>query len=165
MLKIHQRQTLAIELLRRNARISIVHKVTGISRRILTDTYFQLHGRIASSGAMKQSTQAITRNLTAFKEAIFFVVCYQTTESLVNEAETQKIIVAFDMFKKLAPYSKLDFSGAWVIADEFRQQKITLIRCTRCQAAILLNARLDPVHYCMYCKGSLKRFLHTDLSV
>lgn len=156
MLKAFQRQALALELLKRKARITIVHRVTGISRRLLTNTYHQLHGRTASGGAMKKSTVAITRNVTAFKEAIFFSVCYQTAESQTSEDEVQKVITAFDAFKSLAPNSKLDFSGAWVIADDYRHKKITLIRCIKCQAAVLLNARLDPVHRCMYCKAKLK---------
>ena len=157
MIKAYQRQALALDLLRRNARITIVHKVTGISRRILNYTYFQLHGRSASGGAMKKSTVAITRNVTAFKEAILFTICYQTADSLINDDEAQKVIVAFDAFKKLTPDSKLDFSGAWGVADDFRNKKITLIRCTKCQAAVLLNARLDPVHHCMYCKTPYKQ--------
>lgn len=156
MLKAYQRQTLALELLKRKARITIVHGVTGISRRILSNTYHQLHGRTASGGAMKKSTVAITRNVTAFKEAILFSVCYQTAESQTNEDEVQKVIIAFDAFKALAPNSRLDFSCAWVIAEDFRHKKIALIRCIKCQAAVLLNARLDPVHRCMYCKTKLK---------
>ena len=157
MLIAYQRQALALELLKRKARITIVHNVTGISRRILSNTYRQLHGQTASGGAMKTSTVAITRNVTTFKEAILFSVCYQTAELQPNEDDVQKVIIAFDAFKKLTPESKLDFSGAWVVADDFRNKKITLIRCTKCQAAVLLNARLDPVNHCMYCKTPFKK--------
>ena len=72
MLKKYQQQTLAIELLKRHARVKIVHQVTGIPIKPLRQTYRQLHGRSPSPGSIKFSTRGLTGSRRKYKDVTLF---------------------------------------------------------------------------------------------
>jgi len=105
MFKNSARQALALELLKRHARISIVHRETGIPKQVLREAYRELHGRSPSPGALKYSTQGLARNLRKRKAVTLFAVCFQTVEShsRKDNLQIQKVLVAFDLFKKFYP--------------------------------------------------------------
>jgi flagellar transcriptional activator FlhC len=156
MLKTYHQQSLALDLIRRKARIALIQEVAGISRPVLRDTYRELHGRPSSSGRLKESTQGLTRNRKSYKEVTVFAVCYQASQFVNQETDVRKVIRAFDVFKKLCPSSQLDFSGAWTVFQELRDQKIELTKCSRCGSSALLNARSDGTERCGVCNGKLK---------
>jgi flagellar transcriptional activator FlhC len=156
MLKTFHQYSLALELLRRHARISIIHRETGLPRPLLRKTYRELHGCSPHPGALKYSTQGLTRNIKKYKEVTLFAVCFQAVESNSSESDIRKIVIAFDSYKKSLPSSDLDFSSAWVIAKDLRARQIRLARCLKCKAAILLNARERDSERCEICKTSLR---------
>jgi flagellar transcriptional activator FlhC len=154
MLKTFHQYSLALELLRRHARISIIHKETGVPKQLLRKAYRELHGRSPSPGALKYSTQGFTRNIKKFKEATLFAVCYQRAESNSSESHIRKVVIAFDIYKKSLPSSNLDFTAAWVIARDLKARQIEVTRCSNCKAAFLLNARERDSERCEVCKTS-----------
>jgi len=155
MFKIFNQHSLAVELLRRHARISIIHKETGVPKALLRKTYRELHGRSASPGALKYSTQGLTRNLKKYKEVTLFAVCFQKVESKSQESDIRKVIIAFDIYKKTRPSSQLDFSAAWVVARDLQRGITHIIKCHNCGAAVLLNAREDVSERCSVCKNKI----------
>ena len=159
MLKTFKQQSLALELLKRHARISIVHKETGIPKALLRNTYRDLHGRSSRPGALKYSTQGLTRTIKKYKEVTLFAVCFKKVASKSQEKDIQKIISAFDIYKKSYPASQLDFSAAWVIARDLLQAITKIIKCHHCGAAILTNARENMIERCEVCKSICKENL------
>ncbi len=155
MLNAYHQLSLAIDLIKRKAPIGVVHEATGLPIPSLRITYRNYHGYSSSRGASKQSTQGITRNNKMFKEATVFAVCYQTTEFKINESDINKIIIAFDAFKKIHPSSQLNFSGACVIVQDLLARKIELTRC-RCESWVLLGARAHGYERCGVCRKKLK---------
>jgi len=155
MLKAFHQYSLALELLRRHARISIIHRETGLPRPLLRKTYRELHGRSPSPGALKYSTQGLTRNIKQYKEVTLFAVCFQAVESNRSESDIRKVVTAFDVFKKSLPSSKLDFTAAWVIARDLNSRQIQIVKCTNCGASVLINARDDGKERCVVCNTSL----------
>jgi hypothetical protein len=155
MLKTFHQHSLALELLRRHARIAIIHKETGVPKPLLRKTYRELHGRSPRPGALKYSTQGLTRTIKNYKEVTLFAVCYEKVESKSQENDIQKIISAFDIYKKSCPTSQLDFSAAWVIARDLKAKQIEVARCAHCGASVLLNARDDLIERCGVCKTTL----------
>jgi flagellar transcriptional activator FlhC len=156
MLKTFHQYSLALELLRRHARISIIHRETGLPRPLLRKTYRELHGRSPRPGALKYSTQGLTRNIKQYKEVTLFAVCFQAVASNSSECYIRKIVIAFDAYKKSLPSSKLDFTAAWVIARDLMERQIELVRCSQCGASVLIKAREDLVDRCCVCKFKLK---------
>ena len=152
MLKTFKQQSLALELLKRHARISIVHKETGIPKPLLRNTYRDLHGRSSRPGALKYSTQGLTRTIKKYKEVTLFAVCFEKVVCKSRESDIRKAISAFDIYKKSYPASQLDFSAAWVIARDLLQGITQIIKCHHCGAAVLLNAREDASERCGVCK-------------
>lgn len=152
MLKTFKQQSLALELLKRHARISIVHKETGIPKPLLRNTYRDLHGRSSRPGALKYSTQGLTRTIKKYKEVTLFAVCFEKVASKSRENDIRKAISAFDIYKKSYPSSQIDFSAAWVIARALLQGITQIIKCNHCGAAVLLNAREDASERCSVCK-------------
>ena len=90
MLKTFNQQSLALELLKRHARISIVHKETGIPKALLRNTYRDLHGRSSRPGALKYSTQGLTRTIKKYKDVTLFAVCFEKVASKSRENEIGK---------------------------------------------------------------------------
>lgn len=155
MFKRFDQQSLVMELLKRHARISIVHRETGVSRQLLRKTYRELHGCSPSPGALKYSTQGLTRNLKHYKEVTLFAVCFQTVDAQSQADDIRKIIMAFDSYKQFCPASPLDFSAAWVIARDVKAMRIKVAKCPHCGAAVLLQAREAVSEHCGVCKASL----------
>jgi hypothetical protein len=145
------KQSLAMELIRRNARISIIEKATGLSSRLLQASYLEFHGFSATSGRSKQSARGLTRTMKRYKETTLFAVCYRTTEYKIDETEIQKAIIAFDAFKKIYPTSQLDFSGAWVIVQDLKELKFVFSKCFQCQSTVLLHNPASQSDRCFVC--------------
>ncbi|MGD0959330.1 MAG: FlhC family transcriptional regulator [Methylomonas sp.] len=156
MLRTYHQQSLAFELLKRNARIKIIHTETGLPIQFLRDAYQQFHGHSASCGGMKESTNGLTRNIKTYKEAILFAGCFWVAISKMECIDIKKVIIAFDTFKKLHPNSQLDFSGAWVIAQDLKNRKVEITTCHHCKSTVLLHARTNKFERCVVCNTSLK---------
>ena len=155
MLKTIKRHLLALELLKRHARISIVHRETGVPKPLLRKTYRELHGRSPRPGALKYSTQGLTRNIKKYKEVTLFAVCFEKVASKSRENDIRKIIGAFDIYKKSYPASQLDFSAAWVVARDLQRGITDIIKCHHCRVPVLLNAREDDTERCCVCKTKI----------
>lgn len=152
MLKTFKQQSLALELLKRHARISIVHKETGIPKALLRNTYRDLHGRSSRPGALKYSTQGLTRTIKKYKEVTLFAVCFLAVHSRNREFQNvSNVILAFDIYKKLLPSSNLDFSAVWVIPRDLNTGRIEVVRCANCGASVLINLREDGTERCVVC--------------
>lgn len=158
MFKNFARQALALELLKRHARISIVHRETAIPKQVLREAYRELHGRSPSPGALKYSTQGLARNLRKRKAVTLFAVCFQTVEShsRKDNIQIQKVLVAFDLFKKFYPDSPLDFSEAWVVARDLMAKQIEVVRCPYCGSAVLIHGRDGSKERCAVCNKAIE---------
>lgn len=152
MLKTINKQLLALELLKRHARVPIVHRETGLPKPLLRKTYRDFHGRSACPGALKYSTQGLTRTLKKYKEVTLFAVCFEKVASKSQNSDIRIIINAFDIYKKSYPASQLDFSAAWVVARDLRCFITHIIKCHHCRAPVLLNAREHNAERCCVCK-------------
>lgn len=155
MLKKYQQQTLAIELLNRHAKVKIVHQATGIPIKLLRQTYRQLHGRSSSRGSIKFSTRGLTGSSRKYKDVTLFAVCFRAAEARCAGSQIQKIISAFDAYKKSYPSGQLDFTATWVVAQDLINKKVQLAQCPHCHAWVLLNAREDQSEHCAICKSGL----------
>jgi hypothetical protein len=156
MFKTFHHHWLALELLNRHARISIIHKETGIPQQTLRNAYRHLHGKSAPAGALKFSTGGLTRNLKNYKEVTLFAVCFKSVHARSQETVIQKTINAFDLFKRFYPDSRLDFSGTWVIAKDIVALKVQVASCQHCNSAVLLHAREDGINRCTICKTNVQ---------
>ena len=152
MLEIYHQYSLAIELLNRRARVSIIHRETGIPKELLRKTYNELHGCSPSRGAVKYSTQGLTRNNKNYLEVTLFAVCFAKVDSISQESCIKKIIQAFDIYKQIIPTGQLSFSAAWVIAKDIALRAIELRPCNHCGAPVLLNARENGIDRCGVCR-------------
>jgi len=88
------------------------------------------------------------------KDVTLFAVCYRVAASKSADDQIQAVITAFDAYKKSYPSGQLDFSAAWVVAQDIKEKIIQISTCTNCRAWILLNAR-DEQNRCEICKTSL----------
>lgn len=156
MLELFYKQSLAIELIKRKARIAMIQKTTGLSIKWLRKAFREYHGFSARAGNEKQSTIALTRKNRNYKEATIFAVCYRNAETLIRRKEVDIAIDAFDAFKKIHPYAHLDFPEACVIIDDLKTNAIELVKCSHCSCWNLLNARLCIKERCGICKTQIK---------
>ena len=156
MLKNFARQALALELLKRHARTSIVHRETAIPKQVLREAYRELHSHSPSPGALKYSTQGLTRSVRKRKAVTLFAVCFQAVESQSQAGHIQKVIIAFDIYNMFCPDSPLDFSEAWVVARDLMAKQIEVVRCHYCGSAALINGRDGSKERCAVCNKAIE---------
>jgi flagellar transcriptional activator FlhC len=156
MLDIYKRQTLALELIKRKARVAMIHEETNISIKWLRKAYRQYHGVSARSGDSKQSIHALTRTNKQYKEATAFAVCYRHAELILEQDGIHIAINAFDVFKTMCPTSQLDFSDAYLIAKNLQDRKIEVNKCQNCGSAVLIKARINFIEACVICRGLIR---------
>ena len=114
---------LAVELLRRQARVSIVHHETGVPRGKLRALYRELHGRGASCGQLPAIGGATIQTRAQQAHAGLFAALYgrYAGPSLHRQLAIRAVIAAYDLYRLMAlPEALLDFNGAWVIARDLR---------------------------------------------
>lgn len=156
MLDNYKQQTLALELIKRKARVAMIHEETNISIKWLRRAYRQYHGFSARSGDTKQSIHALTRTNQQYKEVVAFVACYRQAQFIGDPSGIYQVVNAFDAFKKIHPASKLDFAETGLIIEELKANRIELTRCPVCNCWNLLRARMNHIERCGVCKELIR---------
>jgi len=156
---------LAVELLRRNARISIVHQQTGVSRSRLRALYRELHGRSAPSGQIPAIGGATIQTRARQVHAGLFAALYERYggAATTRRIDIRAVIAAHDLYRAMAPgQAQVDFNAAWVIARDLRVGTSELRTCSTCEAPYLLASasRLAPT--CPLCVLHARRGGHGE---
>jgi hypothetical protein len=145
---------LALRLLARRARISIVHQETGVSRNRLRALYRELHGHPAPCGQLPAIGCAAILTRRQQLHASLFARLYAR---LVGDALSQRLhiralLVAHDLYLELAGETPaLDFNGAWAVARDLRVGASRLLFCDRCQVRYLVSDNSGAPASCPLC--------------
>jgi hypothetical protein len=145
---------LAVALLRRKARVSIVHHETGVSRPKLRLLYRALHGHGAPSGQLSAIGGAtIQTRLQQVHAGLFAALyeCYGGAE-VTRQLDIRAVIAAHDLYKSLVPReAQIDFNGAWVIARDLRVGMSELRSCGDCAVRYLVSSESRLAPSCPFC--------------
>jgi len=149
-----ERLELAVSLLHRKARVSIVHHETGVSRAKLRALHREIHGRSAPSGQIPMIGGATIQTRAQQVHAGLFAALYAryAGPSLRRQLAIRAVIAAYDLYGLMSlPQAQLDFNGAWVIARDLRVGTSELRYCTACELRYLVSSasRLAPT--CPFC--------------
>ena len=137
------RTTLAMRLLARDARISIVHHETGLSRGYLRALYRDLHGRSAPSGQLPAIGGAIIATRRQQLLASLFATLYATYAgaNVHRQMAIDPLMRAYDAYREMAgeaESTELDFNLCWVIARDLRVGASRLVYCHACGVRYLV---------------------------
>jgi hypothetical protein len=149
-----ERMELAVEMLRRKARVSIAHHETGVSRTKLRALYWELHGHGASCGQIPAIGGATIQTRAQQVHAGLFATLYgrYAGPGLRRQLAIGAVIAAYDLYRLMAlPEPLLDFNGAWVIARDLRVGTSEMRYCAACEVHYLVASasRLAPT--CPFC--------------
>jgi len=149
-----ERLKLAVDLLRREARVSIVHHETGVSRPKLRTLYRELHGRGASCGQIPAIGGATIQTRSQQVHAGLFAALYEryAGAGMSRQLDIRAVIAAHDFYGTLAGQEpRLDFNGAWVTARDLHVGTSELLYCDDCELRYLVSSasRLAPT--CPFC--------------
>jgi len=144
-----ERLELAVALLRRKTRVSIVHHETGVSRAKLRVLYRELHGRSAPSGQIPMIGGATIQTRAQQVHAGLFAALYTRYggPSTTRQLDIHAVIAAHDLYLSMVPREpQVDFNTAWVIARDLRVGTSELRTCSACEAPYLVASasRLAP---------------------
>jgi len=144
-----ERLKLAVSLLRRKARVSIVHHETGVSRAKLRILHRELHGRSAPSGQIPMIGGATIQTRAQQVHAGLFAALYTRYggPSTTRQLDIRAVIAAHDLYLSMVPrVPHVDFNTAWVIARDLRVGTSELRTCGACEAPYLVASasRLAP---------------------
>jgi hypothetical protein len=145
---------LAVELLRRKARVSIVHHETGVSRPKLRILYRKIHGRVAPSGQIPAIGGATIQTRFQQVHAGLFAALYEryAGPAMSRQLYIRAVIAAHDFYVSLVLQEPLvDFNGAWVIARDLRVGMSELRSCNVCEVRYLISSESRLAPTCPFC--------------
>jgi len=154
MLERHARMRLAIELIARRARISIVHQETAIPRDALRALYREYHGVSAPSGQLPALGGAAITTRRLQLQASLFAATYQRcgrdrAVCGIPKPRAQSIyaaIAAHDLCRELAGIeNSMDMTRCWTIARDLHIGTARLLGCRACEVLYLVadQSRFD----------------------
>jgi hypothetical protein len=149
-----ERLALAVALLRRRARVSIVHHETGVSRAKLRALFREIHGRGAPSGQIPMIGGATIQTRAQQVHAGLFAALYERYggPATTRQLDIRAVIAAHDLYLSMVPREPhVDFNTAWVIARDLRVGTAELRTCSACAVRYLVASasRLAPT--CPFC--------------
>ena len=149
-----ERLKLAVDLLRRETRVSIVHHETGVSRPKLRHLHREMHGRGASCGQIPAIGGATIQTRFQQVHAGLFAALYEryAGPEMSRQLDIRAVIAAHDFYETLARQEPwLDFNGAWVVARDLHVGTSELLYCSDCELSFLVSSasRLAPT--CPFC--------------
>jgi hypothetical protein len=145
---------LAVELLRRKARVSIVHHQTGVSRSKLRVLHPELHGHGAPSGQIPAIGGATIQTRSQQVHAGLFAALYEryAGPAMSRQLDIRAVIAAHDLYESMVPQEpQLDFNAAWVIARDLRVGTSELRSCTSCELRYLVSSASRLAPSCPFC--------------
>jgi hypothetical protein len=148
------RLALALRLLARRARISIVHQETGVSRNRLRALYRELHGHPAPCGQLPALGCAaiLTRRQQLHASLLARIYARLVGDALAARLDIQALLAAHDLYRELAGEAPaLDFNGAWAVARDLRVGASRLLLCPRCQVRYLVSDNSGAPASCPLC--------------
>ena len=151
---------LAVALLRRKARVSIVHHETGVSRPKLRTLYRELHGRGAPSGQLSAIGGATIQTRLQQVHAGLFAALYEYYggPKVTRQLDIRAVIAAHDLYESLVPQApQVDFNGAWVIARDLRVGMSALRSCPDCVVRYLVSSESRLAPTCPFCSLHRRR--------
>jgi hypothetical protein len=149
-----ERQILAVALIRRRARVSIVHQATLVPRHRLRHLHQELHGCPASCGQLPALGGAAIKTRTRQVHASLFAVLHRVHAGPGTDrpVDLNALIGAYDLYREIAAESaQLTFNDAWVIVRDLRIGTAELRHCRSCEVPYLIASasRLAPT--CPFC--------------
>jgi len=153
----HAQLALAIELLRRGARTSIVHQETGVSRAKLRTLYREIRGRSPPSGQLPESAAVFVTSRHRQVQVSLFARLYEAMGGprIYQALDIRMVMAAHTLYAEMvagpgvAP--SLDINGAWMIARDLRSGAATLHPCRRCDAPFIVCQQADRLPKCPIC--------------
>lgn len=148
--------SLANHLIMLKARISIVHKETGLSPTYLRRIFTEIHREAPHCGPLKSSPNSLFKNYNLLKQATLYVLFYAAESRL--DISTWSIIHAFRRYEAYCQGLRerdryLDFSSAYQLARWVDADLIHLTKCHHCRSA-KLSVQDRSQNVCGVCKQS-----------
>jgi len=148
MLECHARMQVALALIVRRTRLSIVHWETRIARDALRALYREVHGEPAPSGQLPTAGGAAITTRHCQLCASVFALAYRRFLQAPNGAQWQDpkwrsieaVIQAHDLaLKLLGPAHSLEMTLCWTLARDLRIGSARLSSCPHCAIQYLVT--------------------------
>jgi flagellar transcriptional activator FlhC len=150
------RHLLALRLLLRHARISIVHHETGLSRGHLRALYRDLHGRSPKSGQLPAVGCSAIRSRRQQVHGSLFAGLYaaHAGRGIHRQLDIDAVVRAYDTFLFMVggtAGAEIDLNVCWVIARDLRIGTSRRLYCPRCAIHYLVSDNARAPASCPLC--------------
>jgi flagellar transcriptional activator FlhC len=147
----HARLALAIALLERGARVSIVRHLTDLPRMVVRRLYREVLGVAPAAGQLPTTARVMGTRLRQV-QASLWASLYRGLggPGICQILDPQALLAAHDLYLQVARGQghppTLDLNDAWVVARDLRSGAAELRPCPRCQIHYLVcsEPRLPP---------------------
>ena len=148
MLERHARMQVALALIVRRARLSIVHWETRVARDALRALYREVHGEPAPSGQLPTAGGAAITTRHCQLCASVFALLYRHLQRASSGADREDrrlrsieaMIHAHDLAQRLlGPKNSLEMTLCWMLARDLRVGSARLRSCAQCGIQYLIT--------------------------
>jgi len=148
----------AIRLLERGARTTLVRVATGLPGAGVRSLYAQVHGRRPPQGPPPQQVTEQLAPRRRHVHAALLAALYQGLTPGRAVLDPEALVDAYDAYEAFAPEDRqmhgLDINGAWLIARDLRAGALRLHPCPHCGSPYL-RAPAQPPGHCPQCGQAL----------
>jgi hypothetical protein len=152
----HRQLALAIALLERGTRVSIVRHLTDLPRMVVRRMYHEVHGVAPGSGQLPTTARVMSTRARQVQASLW--ACLYVDElgpDRERALDPLALILAHDLYLEVARGQglrpTLDLNAAWVVARDLHAGLAGLRPCARCQIAYLVCAEPRVPPTCPLC--------------
>jgi hypothetical protein len=142
----------AMKLIAEGLRPPIVHAATGVSRNRLRSLYQALHGKPAAQGRVPEyAYNRIKTKNQVIEATAFYQIYHQHGGDQIFRALDHNLVIEVYQAYKAISSNRIDFTSAWYIARDLRENVLTPKRCRTCERMYLYDPRSDQMTRCPLC--------------
>jgi hypothetical protein len=141
----------AMKMIKAGLRPSLVHAATGLSKKRLRSMYRSEHGKAGVQGRVSEyaCNRLKTRNQVIEATAFYQFYCVNG-DSIFRVLDFEMVDEAYQTYMAVSP-GPIDFTTAWYIARDLRENVLTPRRCQACRRTYLHDPRSDQMLRCPLC--------------
>lgn len=152
---------LACEMIRLNARRSVIADATGVPEPTIRRFYDEIHKRPSQGGRAPTSSLRLLTDVDAWIDASLFASLYMRAHPRKRTSiDARTAVDTFKFYRWLqGEKANLDFNRAWLVVTDIFSGHTSLAECEQCGSTFLVLAKGDEQRLfdAVPCPGCLRR--------
>ena len=147
-LAVIRREKIAVELIRRGMRLSVVSQITGFTPKVLRALSREIHDRKAQCGQLPSTSRILSKRATHATATLFAALYLALAGPRIREVIVlSALLKAHDLYLEFSAnlnrqgleVEPVDITQAWILARDIRTGIACFLYCRSCQIHYLFT--------------------------